>query len=984
MEQTAQPGTVQITAQTFKLVESAFEFEPLGGIQVKGKQEPVVAYRVLRPRATPARAPRPDGGAGESPLVGREQELRSINERVARLVEAGEGGVIGVIGEAGLGKSRLVAEARPAPEAALWLEGQTLSFGQTIGYWPFQQILRSWAGITEDDDPAVMWSKLDRQVRDLFGEEANEYLPYLGTMLGLEVPPEHTERVRFLDGEAIRRQVFLSLRRLVERLAGTRPLVLVFEDLHWMDETSSELLQHLLPLVESVPLLVVALSRLDAGTPAVVLRDAFAREYAERYLEIQLTPLSAGDGSRLVRNLLAIDDLPAQVERVILDKAEGNPFFVEEVTRALIDAGAVTRDAATGRWRATPEIATIQIPDTVQGVIVARIDRLDEGVRQVLRVAAVVGRSFLHRLLTAVSDAGDRLDDDLAALQRGDLIRERRHLPEIEYMFKHALAQEATYESILLQRRRELHGAVGRAIESLFEDRLEEFYGLLAYHYARAEAWEKAQEYLLKAADQAGDLAADAEALTLYERALDVYGSHSATAWTPVQRASIERRIGEALVRRGEAARALEHFHRALGLLGHPFPQDAAGVRRATAGEGLGQLGRRLFSRSSSAPADRAVSVADEEAYRLHEGLASIYLLTDLQAGLLAALRGLNVAERAGYRRGMVRGSTFIGVGFDFVARFDFAEGYHRRARALAAESGDPLLLGVASYGNALHDVITGRLDAAFENVAEAVEANRAAGDLREWSAASLMVGQALAWSGRFDEALERGAELSVIGRDAADPFIEASGEMVQGLALKGIGELEQAADHLRRSVEVAANRANYYTELVSGGELAQCLLRSGDIDGATSAIEAAEKVRPLYLSPGGNAFIPLIHAEAERFLLLAERASGAERDRWLRQAGPVCQDGVKRIKFFRLAGPEAMLLQGRFEWLSGRSSAGRDWWTKSAREAAQLGMRWDEGLAYAEIGIRLADRAELEKAAAIFTETGARRDLARVTEELM
>jgi class 3 adenylate cyclase/tetratricopeptide (TPR) repeat protein len=982
MEQTAQPGTVQITAQTFKLVEPAFEVEPLGGIQVKGKREPVVAYRVLRSRAASGRVPRPDGQAGESPLVGRDDELRSITARVSRLVETGDGGIVGIIGEAGLGKSRLLSEARPAPSVALWLEGQTLSFGQTISYWPFQQILRSWAGIAEDDDTALMWSKLDGSVRSLFAEEAAEYVPYLATVLGLEVPADNAERVQFLDGEAMRRQIFLSLRRLVDRLAGTKPLVLVFEDLHWMDESSSELLQHLLPLVESVPLLVVGLSRLDTGTPAVALREAFARQDGDRYLEIELMPLSADDGSRLIRNLLAIDDLPANVERSILDKAEGNPFFVEEVTRALIDAGAVARDPKSGRWRATAEIGAMHIPDTVQGVIIARIDRLDEEVRQVLRVASVVGRSFLYRLLQAVSDVGQGLDDDLAALQRGDLIRERRHLPELEYIFKHALAQEATYESILLRRRRELHATVGRAIESLFADRLEELYGLLAYHYARAETWEKAQEYLLKAADQAGDLAADAEALALYERALEVYGSHAATPWTPVQRASVERRVGEALLRRGEAAQALDHLHRALGLLGHPFPQTPAAVRRAILGEAFVQLRRRSFARSSPAPVE-SVSAAAEEVYRLHEDLASIYLLTDLQAGLLASLRGLNLAERSGFRYGMIRGSTFIGVGLTFVARFRLAKGYHRRAMALAGQSEDPRLVGVASYGMALHEVILGRLDAAFGRVAEAVEANRAAGDLREWGAANLMVGQSLAWSGRFAEALERGAELARVGRDASDPFLEASGEMVQGLACKGTGDLEQAGDHLRRSVDIGAKNSYYYSGLVSGGELAQCYLRSGEMDGAASVLEAAEKLRPLYLSPGGNALIPLVHAQAERLLLAAERSNGPERDQWLRQAGPACRDALKRIKFFPLAGPEAMLYEGRYEWLNGRTSAARNWWEKSAREAVRMGMRYDEGLAHAEIGGRLSERSELETAAAIFADIGARRDLARTTELL-
>jgi class 3 adenylate cyclase/tetratricopeptide (TPR) repeat protein len=983
MEQTARPGTVQITDHTFRLVEPAFELESLGAIQVKGKREPVVAYRALRSRAASHRVHRHDGQAGESPLVGREDELVSVTSRIARLVQAGEGGVIGITGEAGLGKSRLVAEARPAPSAALWLEGPTLSFGQTISYWPFQQILRSWAGITEDDATALMWSKLDGRTRGLFDDEADEYLPYLATMLGLEVPAEHVERVQYLDGEAMRRQIFLSMRRLVDRLARTQPLVLVFEDLHWMDESSSELLQHLLPLVQSAPLLVIGLSRLDPGTPASALRETFVGQYNDRYLEIPLTPLSAEDGSRLIRNLLAIEDLPARVEGLILDKTEGNPFFVEEVTRALIDVGAVVRDPRSGRWRATPEIGAVHIPDTVQGVIIARIDRLDEEVRQVLRVASVVGRSFLYRLLKAVSDAGVRLDDDLSELQRGDLIRERRHLPELEYIFKHALAQEAAYESILLQRRRELHATVGGTIESLFADRLEEFYGLLAYHYARAEAWDKAQEYLLKAADQAGDLAADAEALALYERALEVYGSHSATPWTPVQRASIERKVGEALMHRGEAARALDHFYRALAQLGHGFPQSPGAVRRAIAAESLVQLRRRLLSRSVSARDDEQVGLAADEAYRLHENLGAIFLITDLQRALLATLRSLNLAERSGFRYGMVRGSALFGIGLDFVARFGLARGYHARAMALAGESGDARLVGGATYGMALHEVIMGKLDAAFGYVGEAVEANRAAGDLPGWGAASLMIGQSLAWAGRFAEAMERGAELAGVGRDASDPTLETAGEMVQGLAQKGIGDLEQAVDHLNRSVEVAAKASHYYAGLVSGGELAQCYLRGGDLERAALAIDAAEKLRPLYLSPGGNAFIPLIHARAERLLLAAERSNGAERDRWLGQAGPACRDGLKRIKFFRLAGPEAMLLQGRFDWLSGRNSVARSWWDKSAHEAARLGTRYDEGLAHAEIGSRLSERGELEKAAEIFAEIGARRDLARTTELL-
>jgi class 3 adenylate cyclase/tetratricopeptide (TPR) repeat protein len=982
MEQTAQPGTVQITTQTHKLVEHAFEFEALGGVQVKGKSEPVVAYRVLRPRAGPRRGRVSSHQLAESALVGRQEEVAALSARVRRLVDAGEGGILGVIGEAGLGKSRLVAEARRAQPAALWLEGQTLSFGQTISYWPFQQILRVWAGITEEDDTAATWSKVANHLHQLFGDDVGEYAPYLGSMLGLEVPAEFAERVDYLDGEAMRSQVFLSVRRLIDRLAQVQPLVLVFEDLHWMDESSSELVQHLLPLVASAPLLIIGLSRLDAGTPASTLREIFTHEYLDRYLEIELMPLSANEGSQLIRKLLAIDDLPSSVERSILDKAEGNPFFVEEVTRALIDAGAVVRDPRSGHWRATPEIAAVHIPDTVQGVIIARIDRLDEGGRQVLRVAAVVGRSFLYRLLRAVSDAGQKLDDDLAELQQGDLIRERQHVPELEYIFKHALAQEATYESILLARRRELHASVGRAIESLFADRLEEFYGLLAYHYARAEAWDKAQEYLLKAADQAGNLAADAEALSLYEQALDVYGRASTSQWTPLQRASVERRVGEALLRRGDATHALERFERGLRYLGRPFPVGRGAVRRAIAREVATQTRTRLISRRAHALRN-GPGVEAEEEFQLYEDLTQVFLISDLQRGLLATLRGLNSAERSGLQYGIVRASTAIGVGLDFAAAFRMANGYHRRALVLAHQLGDPRGLSFAEYGIGLHEVIQGRFEVGLPHIFNAADANRTSGDLPEWTGAKMAAGQVLAWMGRFGEAMEQGVGLTQIGRDSSDPTMVACGELVEGLAWKGIGDLDVACLHLQAAVDIGNRVSSLYHVLVAGGELAQCQLRRNDMEAAVAAIESAEAAEPLYPVNGGNALIPLKHAQAERCLVAAERSSGAEREDWLKLAQRACESALKRIKFFPPGAPEAMLYQGRYEWLRGRTSAARDWWVKSAQEAVRMRMRYDEGLAYAEVGDRMSERSELEKAAVIFEEVGARRDLARTSDVL-
>lgn len=665
MEQTAQPGSVQITEQTFKLVEPWFECEALGGIQVKGKSEPIVTYRVLGVKARPGRGRGLERHGLSAPLIGRKQELKSIESCLQRLYERDEGSIIGIIGEAGLGKSRLVAEAKSIASwnslSVLWLEAQTLSFGQTISYWPFQQILRSWAGITEEDDADTSWSKMESRVRGLFGEETIDYLPYLASLLTLEVRGDYAERVKYLDGDAMGKQIFLTSRRFFERLARSQPTILVFEDLHWMDESSTLLLEHLLSLVESVPLMIFGVSRSEGETPAARLRELCTHDFADHYTEIRLAPLSESESAQLIDNLLDIEDMPVRLRELVINKADGNPFFLEEVLRTFIDSGVVARDASSGRWRATAHIEAIHIPNTIQGVIMARLDHLNEELKQVLRVASVIGRSFLYRVLKAITEAGQRLDDDLTELQATELIREKQHLPELEYVFKHALAQEATYESILLQKRRELHAHVAEAIEQLFAERLEEFYGLLAYHFAKAEVWEKAQEYLLKAADLAGQMAGDAEALNLYEQAMVAYGRAFGDRWDPVQRASLERKMGEALSHRGEYSLALEHFGRGLGYLGYHLPLSRWQVRRALLRELILQVAHRLRSGSFTSIIE-AMNPSMEDEIFIYRNTAYIDAVTNSERFLLLTLRMLNLSEKHGNGLLRIRGSMRLPV----------------------------------------------------------------------------------------------------------------------------------------------------------------------------------------------------------------------------------------------------------------------------------------------------------------------------------
>src|SRR5215510_188620 len=347
-------------------------------------------------------------------------------------------------------------------------------------------------------------------------------------------------------------QIFRSIRRLVERLASRQPLVLVFEDLHWADQSSTELIEHLLALVHTAPLMVCGVGRPERDSPATRLRQLTRAQYAGRYREIVLTALPPDASAALLENIVAEDQLPPQLKALILAKSDGNPFFIEEVLRSLIAARTLTWDRAAATWRVTGAVERLAIPDTLHGVIMARVDRLEDDVKDVLKVASVIGHSFPYRVLRAVCAAAPNLDGQLAALQQRELIREKRRVPELEYVFKHALVQEATYESILLERRRALHRQIATCIEQLWGERVDAAYGLLAYHHAQAEDWEQAQSYLFKAADQAGAIAADAEALALYRDALRAYERAFGDRWTPFERAVLDRKIGEALLRRGQ------------------------------------------------------------------------------------------------------------------------------------------------------------------------------------------------------------------------------------------------------------------------------------------------------------------------------------------------------------------------------------------------------------------------------------------------
>ena len=477
----AKPGEILVGQDTYRQAGGLFNFESLEPAIVKGKAEPVQVYRVAGIKEKQGRSVGVD-----SPLVGREKEMDLLSLQVLRLIN-GTGGIVTVSGEAGIGKSRLMAELRltEAVKKTILLEGRALSIGRSLSFYPIIDALKHWSQIRENDTNTEAQRKLEKAIRDIHPEEAGEIFPFIATLMGMKLTGKYAQRVKGIEGESLEKLIFKNMRELLIKGSEVRPTVIYIEDFHWVDTSSLELVKALFRLVEEYRILFILVFR-PGYTDTGERITAFIQEnYPSNWTKIDLEPLKESESEELLSNLLKIKSFPHQLREQILQRAGGNPFFIEEVVRSLINEGAVVLEK--GEYRVTEKIKNIVIPQSIHALIMTRIDRLDEETRNLVRVASVIGRNFFYRILTEVASYIEEVDRRLDYLKEIQLIRERKRMEEVEYLFKHALTQEAAYESILIQRRKEIHQKVAQSIEKVFNERLHEFYGMLAYHYSMGE-----------------------------------------------------------------------------------------------------------------------------------------------------------------------------------------------------------------------------------------------------------------------------------------------------------------------------------------------------------------------------------------------------------------------------------------------------------------------------------------------------------------
>ena len=512
MEQMATPGSIRLTPSTLGLVEGLVRVNALGPVPVKGLPDPVDVFELVGASALRRRF-QAAAARGLTRFVGRQPELEALHRALAQAA-GGHGQVVALVGEAGVGKSRLAYEFVHAHPTQGWrvLESVSVSYGKATPYFPVLDLLKRYCHVDDGDDARTMRAKVTGQVLTL-DETLQDILPALLSLL--DVLPDDSP-FRTLDPPQRRQRTLQALKRVLLRESQVQPLLLVFEDLHWIDAETQALLDS---LVESLP------------TARLLLLVNYRPEYQHgwgsktSYTQLRLDPLPPASADALLQALLG-DDGGAQhaaplqpLKQLLITRTAGNPFFLEESVRTLVETGVLVGEP--GAYRLAQALPTIQVPATVQAVLAARIDRLPPEEKRLLQTAAVIGTEVPFALLQAIADLPEAaLHRGLAHLQAAEFLYETRLFPEPEYTFKHALTHEVAYNSLLLERRRVLHARMVEALEALAPERVAEQVERLAHHALRGEVWGKAVTYCQQAGARANDRAAFREAVAYFDQAL--------------------------------------------------------------------------------------------------------------------------------------------------------------------------------------------------------------------------------------------------------------------------------------------------------------------------------------------------------------------------------------------------------------------------------------------------------------------------------
>ena len=953
MEQTAQTGSVQISDATYRLVAPLFEVEDLGRIPVKGKEEPQHAYRVIKRRTEPGSLRGIPGV--EPPMVGRAVEFATLVSAIERL-QRGSGGVTFIIGEAGLGKSRLIRELEKYSHGIYprtrWFQTGSFSYEKAQPYGKIQRLVRDVCGITGDEMPEVQRGRIAAMLGGLNLPDPIQTQQALEVLLGVA---DTTSTGTKLEGETFKGSLYAAMVPLWRQMAVECPLVVVFDDMQWADAASAALMEYVLGEIGPVPILMICAMRPSEDPAGTSVMGIAAGNFEPNFRTIQLGPLSLSENEQLINALLPGDVASDSMRREILEKAAGNPLFVEEVVRVLHEEQSAKPGGVASISTMPRAVGMLQVPDNLQTLLTARVDQLAPDVRDTLLLASVLGPAINFRLLTRISVRDEEiLAEHMAILEQLGLIRKVADAPEPEYYFVHILLQETAYRMILRRQRRQYHLRVAESLEQMAPDDLEQHAVVLAHHFDQASDIERASRYYEMAGKKALRLYSLKEAIGHFSRALELVKLKEPAQVTE-ECTMLFICKGRALELDNQFDAALENYNE-MEEVAHRFGDRRLELAAMVARLPLYSVPTPLFNpqigREQGEEALRlARELDDQEAEaRLLWSLSNAHALAnDLEPATEYGERSLELATKLNLRDQMARTLTDLGVFcYGVGGRLDKASAVLKQASEISRELNDLPMLGDDLASLALVSVFAGEFEQALAYSAEAQEVSESINNLWGQSYSRYKVGVVYWERGHPDRAIETITTCIRLGEHAG--FLASQVEPRADLAAiyKGLGAYELAQEELDKAMVVPTSlHLPDHAYLLSMQTYVR--IGAGDLASAEQMLDThrqshADKSWPSYRGPLLEAEIALAIAleDYEQAVVLSSELLN-----------------MLRKSSMRLWLPHALYLHGRALVALGRTDEARSSLIEARTEAQARGSRWTLWQILAALADTAADRVE-------------------------
>lgn len=1029
----ALPHDIFCDEATYHAAHAQVTFEALPPIKVKGKSAPVALYR-------PHRHPPPDV-CDLTPLVGRIHEQKRIRERVEILANQLEGGVLIIEGEAGMGKSRLVDYALQQAQAQhiITLTGRGDAVEQSTPYFIWRFIFSELFGVSEThQSETAMYLGSIREILH-YQPPIMRVAPLLKAVLPQDIPIVDNEITAQMSGQVRADNTRQLLLNILHTTANHWPTLVVLEDANWMDSTSWVLTMAASQRISSLLLIITTRPLSDPVSGAALLRGSLEFELSQSPLErlpASTTPSHAQSGlpradipaeyghllkranafrivldmfsqeetGYFVRKLLGVSQVPHTVIALIFQRAQGNPFFSQELVYALRDNHLIEVDQEQDRCAIAPGVESLDsldFPDTVQGVIISRIDRLTQAQQLTLKVASVIGEVFAFRILRDIYPIEDDRPDllhHLRTCERLNLIVLETPSPDLSYAFKHLITHDVVYNMLLFAQRRELHSTVAEWYERVYAEDLSPFYELLVHHWSKAENTPKVLRYVQQAGENFLRHFANQEAVTFLLQARDLLEQaqrddtldqlQQSAEDVPVQQARLERQLGEAFLGLGNLAKSRSHLERAVALLGFPVPAVRTELALRIAGQSSRQIVHRIRNRLTVVAHPR---MAQERRNRMNEAAFAYSLLFRIHffanetfLTIYSGLICLNLTESSNALH-LAYAYANICIITGSIGMHTQARKYARKALNIAWQQGDLPTLVYALNVNGLYRIIIGDWRCARGALEQAVALAERLGDWSAWGANWILLAQVAGYQGDFAQAREMFAQLSREAKRHDNGIMLAWALAGLGLNALRVGTLDEACALLEETLAYLPAEVERPSRISTYGALAAARLRRGEIAQAWEAAEAAAQLISSIPVPFAHRLLEGYAGIAEVYLTLWERGdapSATTNQTTLRQmARQACQWLHAYARVFPIGRPRAWLWQGVYEWLDGRPSRAFKAWRRGVIMAARLHMPYEQALVYYELGRHSTGtyrQHHLQKAAELFTQLGTTYDVQR------